>query len=63
MIDNKDTNIGFDVLILEVERMFPDINTDDGDVAQEGILISGGGDLKTLGVGVEALKVGCEKMG
>lgn len=36
--------------------MLPDINTDDRGVSQEGVLVSGGGDLKTLGDGVNALE-------
>lgn len=35
--------------------MLPDINTDDGDESQEGVLVGSGADLKTLGDGVETL--------
>ena len=37
--------------------MLPDIDTDDGDVRQEGILVSGGSNLEPLGGGVDALNL------
>ena len=36
--------------------MLPDIDTNDGDEGEERVLVSGGGDLKTLGGGVQALQ-------
>lgn len=36
--------------------MLPDINPDDGNVGKEGVLVSSGGDLKTLGDWVNALE-------
>lgn len=35
--------------------MLPDVYADDRDVSQEGVLVGGGGDLKTLGRKVQAL--------
>lgn len=37
--------------------MLPDVDTDDRDQVQERVLVSGGGDLQTLGGGIESLKV------
>ena len=51
----KNTHIGLDVLVLEVERVLPDIDADDGDVSEERVLVSGGHDLKTLVRGVVSL--------
>ena len=56
-MNDKYTNIGLDVLVLEVERMLPDINANDGGVGQERVLVSGGSDLKTFGAGVNALNM------
>jgi hypothetical protein len=36
--------------------MLPDINPDDGSVGKERVLVSSGGDLKTLGDWVNALE-------
>ena len=36
--------------------MLPDIDTNDGDEGEERVLVSGGGDLETLGGGVQALQ-------
>lgn len=35
--------------------MLPDVDTDDGNEGQEGVLVGGSGELKTFGGGVEAL--------
>ena len=35
--------------------MLPDVDTDDGDVSQKGVLVGGGRDLKNLGDGVDTL--------
>jgi len=43
--------INLDVEILEVEGMLPDVNADDGDMAEERILVSGSYDLQALGGG------------
>ena len=34
--------------------MFPDVDADDGDVAEERVLVRGGDDLELLGVGIIA---------
>jgi hypothetical protein len=36
--------------------VLPDVDTDDGDQVQERVLVSGGGNLQTLGGGVQSLK-------
>ena len=36
--------------------MLPDIDTNDGDEGEERVLVSGGGDLETLGGGVQTLQ-------
>lgn len=51
------TYVDLDVKVLQVEGMLPDINTDDRDVSQERVLVSGGHDLETLGGGVQSLTV------
>ena len=53
---NKESHIGLNVLVLEVESVLPDIDTNDGDEGEERVLVSGGGDLETLGGGVQALQ-------
>jgi len=53
----KETYISLDVEVLEVEGVFPDINTNDGDEMKEGILVGSGSDLKTLGLGINALRI------
>ena len=52
----RDTDVDLDILVLEVEGMLPDINTNDGGMGQEGVLVSGGDDLKTFGDGVNTLR-------
>lgn len=49
------THVDFDIEVLEVESVFPDIDTDDRDQGQERVLVGGGGDLETLGRGVQSL--------
>jgi hypothetical protein len=49
------THVSFDIEILEVEGMLPDIDADDGDMGQERILVGSGDDLQALGGGVQAL--------
>jgi hypothetical protein len=51
------TYISLDVLVLKVESMFPDIDTNDRGVGQERILVSGGRDFKDLGSRVYSLHV------
>jgi len=46
--------VSFDIEILEVERMLPDIDTNDGDMGQERILVGSGDNLQALGGGVQA---------
>ena len=53
-----DTHINFDVEVLEVERVFPDIDTDDGDMSEERILVSSGDNLKDLVARVQTLMDG-----
>ena len=50
-----DTHVDLDVEVLEVERVLPDVDADDGDVGQERVLVRRGGDLNDLGGGVPAL--------
>jgi len=52
----KDTDVDLDILVLEVECMLPDINTDDGSVGQEGVLVSCRDDLKAFGDRVNTLQ-------
>jgi len=47
--------VDLDVLVLEVESVLPDINADNGDKVEQRVLVGGGGNLQTLGGGVEAL--------
>jgi hypothetical protein len=50
------TYISLDVEILKVEGMLPNVNADDGDVGEEGILVSSSYDLQTLGGRIVALR-------
>ena len=50
------TYVDLDVEVLEVESVLPDIDTNDGNEGEERVLVSGGGDLETLGGGVQALQ-------
>ena len=49
------THVGLDVEVLEVERVLPDVDADDGDVGQERVLVGSRRQLKTLGGRVQAL--------
>ena len=49
------THVDLDVEVLEVERVLPDVDADDGDVGQERVLVRRGRQLKTLGGRVQAL--------
>ena len=49
------TYVSLDVQVLQVERVLPDVDADDGDVRQERILVGGGRDLDHLGRRVVAL--------
>jgi hypothetical protein len=53
-----DTHINFDVEVLEVERVFPDIDTDDGDMSEERILVSSGDNLEDFVARVQTLMDG-----
>ena len=53
------TYVNLDVEVLEVERVLPDVDADDGDVGQERVLVRRGGDLNDLGGGVPALRSAC----
>jgi len=53
-----DTHINFDVEVLEVERVFPDIDTDDGDMSEERILVSSSDNLEDLVARVQTLMDG-----
>jgi hypothetical protein len=50
------THIRLDIEVLEVKGMLPNVNANDGDVGEEGVLVSSGCDLQTLGGGVVALR-------
>ena len=54
--EKKGTYVSLDVEVLEVEGVLPDVDADDGDVRQERVLVGGGHDLKTLSLGVQALR-------
>jgi hypothetical protein len=47
--------VGFDIQILKIISMFPYIHADDRDVGQEGVLIKGGRDFKSLGGRIDTL--------
>jgi hypothetical protein len=51
----RDTHVGLDVEVLEVERVLSDIDTDDGDEAEERVLVGRSGDLEALSLGVVSL--------
>jgi len=51
-----ETHIDLDIEVLEVEGVFPDVDTDDRGQVQERVLVSSGGNLQTLGGGVESLE-------
>ena len=49
------TYVGLDVEVLEVERVLPDVDTNDGDVGEERVLVRRRRDLNDLRGGVPAL--------
>ena len=51
----KNTHVGLDVLVLEVERVLPDVDADDRDMAEERVLVRRRRDLNDLRGGVPAL--------
>ena len=53
-MSRRETYVGLDVEVLEVERVLPDVDADDGDVGEQGVLVRGGGELEALGARVEA---------
>ena len=56
--EDRGTHVGLDVEVLEVEGVLPDVDADEGDVAEERVLVRGGGELDALGGGVVALQEG-----
>ena len=46
----EDTHVGLDVEVLEVEGVLPDVDADEGDVRQQGVLVRGGDDFEALGL-------------
>ena len=46
------THVSLDVVVLEVERVLPDVDADDGDVREERVLVCGRHDLELLRHGV-----------
>ncbi len=50
------THVRLDVEVLEVEGVLPNVDADDGDKRQKGVLVGGRRDLETLGRRVEALQ-------
>lgn len=49
------THIDFDIEVLQVKRVLPNVDADNGDVGQERVLVGSGGDLQALGSGVQSL--------
>lgn len=47
--------VDLDVQVLEVERVLPDVDADNGDERQEWVLVRGGGELEALALWVHAL--------
>lgn len=52
----RQTDVNFDVLVLKVKGMLPNINTDDGSVSEEWILVGSSDNFNCLGRRVETLK-------
>ena len=48
--------VGFNVLVLKVESVLPDVDTNDGYVGEERILVGSGGDLEAFGGNVVTLQ-------
>ena len=54
-MSRRETYVGLDVEVLEVERVLPDVDTDDGDMGEERVLVRRGRDLDDLRRRVVAL--------
>ena len=54
--EKKGAYVSLDVEVLEVEGVLPDVDADDGDVGEEGVLVGRRRDLEALGRGVQALR-------
>lgn len=52
MIETAKTHVDLDILVLQIESVLPDIDTNDWHKAQERVLVRGGRDFETLGLGV-----------
>ena len=50
------TYVCLDIEILQIKGVLPDIDTNDGDEGEVRVLVSGGGDLEDLSLGVVALE-------
>ena len=55
--EGKETHVGLDVEVLEVEGVLPDIDADDGKQVQKRVLVSRRRDLELLGRWVQALSL------
>lgn len=53
----RQTDVNFDVLVLKVEGMLPDINTNDGNVSEEWVLVGSGDNFNRLAHNVVTLKI------
>ena len=53
--NQRNTHVGLDIEVLEVESVLPDIDADVGDEAEEGILVGGGSNLEALSLAVVTL--------
>ncbi len=51
----RDTHVDLDVLVLEIESMLPDVDTDERDVRDQRILVGSRRDFHALGLWVYAL--------
>ena len=54
--EDRGTHVGLDVEVLEVERVLPDVDADDGNVREQRVLVRGGSNLKNLRRGVVSLE-------
>lgn len=52
---SNSTYVDFDVEVLEVEGVFPDIDADDGDVSQQRVLVGRSDDFQLFSGGIQAL--------
>lgn len=53
--EREGTHVSLDVLVLEVERVLPDIDANNGDMAEERVLVSRSSNLETLVRRVQSL--------